>query len=411
MVPVTDPMPVVIVDPSIVNLRGHMRRLAWLLSSYFLSQRLDVSILTNSRYTGPDFEGSRTEQLFDRSPYGRPSDGASLDLVSRLVEWTSGSGISDAIFLYPTVTPDLAQEISQFISVSSPRSVHALVLMLDLGLAGPVERPTVVDEDTVARYRASFAAIAGAANKRVIMAVPSRTLAAYVRSICPLPVTEVAPPLSVGTVPGDDRDGRSPGKYELGLYLGAAASDKGFGHLPAVIRMIGEATGPEWSNVRIHVQAFGARSHAAGIRDVVSAVKQASFADRFSLRKSRLGDAEYDALFRSLDSAILSYNPRRYAGKTSGVFWELKSLGVPLAIPDDTWMSREAPCFPGVNVPIAGFGADATFAAARRLVMDRPQPVREGLPSTGAAEMGRQILAVAAGLGQVANGGGGPVDS
>jgi len=393
-------LPVVIVDPAIVNMRGHMRRLAWLLSAYFLSQRLEVTILTHARYGGPDFEGCRTGRVFDRSPYqDKAPDVASEGFVANFANWTSGEGTADAIFLYPTVTPGLSGEIAQVIACSSPRSVHVLVLMLDVGLAGPVEHPAVVDEETVARYRASFATIAEAANKRVILAVPSRTLAAYVRSICPLPVTAVAPPLSIGPAAEQDGAGHGLPAYQLGLYLGAAATDKGFGNLPGVIRMIGEATGPEWTNVRVHVQAFGAGSYAAEIADVVAAAKAAQFANRFSLRRSRLGDAEYDALFRSLDAGVLAYDPRRYAGKTSGVFWELKSLGTPLAIPDDTWMSREAPFFPGTNVPIDGFTAEATFDATRRLVIDRPQPVRKGLPPGGPAEMARQILAAVSGLG------------
>jgi hypothetical protein len=398
--PVAGGLPIVIVDPSIVNMRGHMRRLAWLLASYFLSERLDVTILTHSRYGGPDFAGCRTGRVFDRSPYqDKAPDEASAGFVSDLTNWMSREGMADAVFLYPTVTPGLAEEIAQAIAASSPRSVHVPVLMLDVGLAGPMERPTVVDEATVERYRASLAAIAAAANKRVIVAVPSRTLAAYVRSICPLPVTEVAPPLSIAPAAEDDATKRGRGEYQLGLYLGAAATDKGFGHLPAVIQMIGEASGPEWTNVRVHVQAFGAGSYTSGIADVVSAVKAAPFASRFSLRRSRLEDAEYDALFRSLDAGVLAYDPRRYAGKTSGVFWELKSLGTPLAMPEDTWMSREAPLFPGINVPIAGYSAAATFAATRRLVIDRPHPMRERLPSGGAAEMARQILAAVGGLG------------
>lgn len=398
IVPTTSRLPVVIVDPSIVNMRGHMRRLAWLISSYFLSQRLDVSVLTNSRYSGPTFEGCRTERLFDYSPYRVVSDVSSDDFVSKLVDWAARDGIADAIFLYPTVTSALAQEIARFIALSSPRSIHVIVLMLDVGVAGPAEQPTIVDEGAVAGYRVGFDAIARAANKHVMLAVPSRTLAAYVRSISPLPVTEVAPPLSIGTVKEDERKRRNPGEYPLGLYLGAAASDKGFDHLPAVIKMIGKATGPEWSSVRVHIQAFGARSYADGIQDVVSAVRQAPSANRFSLWKSRLPDAEYEALFRTLDSAVLSYDPRRYAGKTSGVFWELKSIGVPLAVPENTWMSREARFFPGATVPITCFGPEATFAAARQLARTRPMPVRKGLPSFGAAEMAGQILAKIAGL-------------
>lgn len=398
--PVASGLPIVIVDPAIVNMRGHMRRLAWLLSSYFLSQRLDVTILTHSRYGGPDFEGSRTRRVFDRSPYqDKAPDAASAGFVSNLADWVSREGMADAIFLYPTVTPGLAREIAQAIAASSPRSVHVPVLMLDVGLAGPVEHPTVVDEETVAHYRASFAAMAGAANRRVILAVPSRTLAAYVRSISPLPVTEVAPPLSIATAAAEGDPAHDPTAYQLGLYLGAAATDKGFGHLPEVIRLIGEAAGPEWTNVRVHVQAFGAGRYATAIADVVAAAKAAPFASRFSLRRSRLEDAEYDALFRSLDAGVLAYDPRRYAGKTSGVFWELKSLGTPLAMPEDTWMSREAPLFPGINVPIAGYRAAATFAATRRLVIDRPHPMRERLPSGGAAEMARQILAAVSSLG------------
>ncbi len=389
--PTASRLPVVIVDPAIVNVGGHMRRLAWLLSSYFLSRGLEVSILTNSSYAGPDFEGCRTLRVFDQSPYGKPS--ASGGFVSNLAEWISHELTTDAIFLYPTVTPGLAKEIAQFIAVSSPRSVHVLVLLLDVGLAGPVERPTVVDEEVVARYRAAFAAVAEAANKHVILAVPSRTLAAYVRSICPLSVTEVAPPLSIGILAGNDASERDPKAYELGLYLGAAAPYKGFSHLPAVIEMIGAATASEWANVRVHVQVFGVDSYSNKTADVIAAVKKAPFAGRFSVSNSHLADADYEALLRSLDTAVLSYDPQKYAGKTSGVFWELKSLGVPLAIPDDTWMWREAPFFPGVNVPIAGFGAEATFAAARRLVIGRPRPVREGIPVGGPAEMGRQILA------------------
>ena len=293
IVPITMRLPLVIVDPSIVNMVGHPRRLAGQLSSYFLSRRLDVSILTNASYTGPDFEARRTVRVFDQSSYRKSS--ASGSFVPNLANWIAHERSADAIFLYPTVTPVLAQEIAQFIAVSSPESVHVPVLLLDVGLAGPPDRPTVVDEETLAQYRSALTGFAAAANRNVILAVPSRTLAAYVRSISPLPVTEVAPPLSIGTAASNTGRVRNANVYELALYLGAAAPYKGFSHLPTVIGRIGAATGSEWANVRVHVQVFGTDSYSKEIAAVAAAVTKAPFASRFSVNNSHLEDADYEA--------------------------------------------------------------------------------------------------------------------
>jgi hypothetical protein len=56
----------------------------------------------------------------------------------------------------------------------------------------------------------------------------------------------------------------------------------------------------------------------------------------------RLSEDDYHALLESADCMIVPYDPAAYTGKSSGIVWECISLGIPLVVPRQTWLEREA---------------------------------------------------------------------
>ena len=393
---------VVIVDPSVDKMRGHMRRLVASFADGFIASGRDVVVLTNRRYAGPDFHNCITKRVFTYSSYVDYDPRITATFKEELSAWSREHGSSDALLVYPTVTDRIIEGIGEWIGQAPKQFFHVIVMLLEVGVAGKTERPFVVDHDAFERFRAGFELLAGA-GPSVMIAASSNTMASYVRFVCPLPVEEVAPPFSLSNNdPGDPRPERVEGRgeYRLGLYLGPAAAEKGFYNLPSVIEMIAAAGEADWRGARAIIHAYGGRQHADAIRRVLHAVEVAPTGNRFKVRTARDEDGRYERLVRSLDAVVLAYDEKRYAGKTSGIFWEARSIGLPVAIPARTWMAMEALRSPGEAVMIESFGARQTFEVAARLAKDRPAPATVGLPLSGAAEAARQILARVAELEQ-----------
>ena len=130
------------------------------------------------------------------------------------------------------------------------------------------------------------------------------------------------------------------------LYLGGARSEKGFQHLPQLVRALTDD---------IHSQRFEFYFQAhkdAPFEDnelTAARAELAGLAPRgVTLFTDPLCPAAYRELLASGDVVVLPYDARSYAGRSSGVFAEALAAGIPLVAPEGTWMSRRLPSGAGL---------------------------------------------------------------
>lgn len=121
------------------------------------------------------------------------------------------------------------------------------------------------------------------------------------------------------------------------LFAGDAKPDKGVLLLPALADTLATAH-PGWDFV-IHANKATAWGPAASaLQDLATiAARRANI----RLHTARLDRPAYEAMLEAADALLCTHDPAAYATKSSGVVWEAISLGLPLIVPRDTWLSRE----------------------------------------------------------------------
>jgi glycosyltransferase involved in cell wall biosynthesis len=133
------------------------------------------------------------------------------------------------------------------------------------------------------------------------------------------------------------------------LYAGEARAEKGFGLLPA----IADALDRELRDGRLRIVCQSMRGGIADAR--VEAAARALAARPGVERIERfLPSDEYDALVAGCDLVLLPYDAAEYRARLSAVFVDATCAGVPVIVPDGTWMSGQI---------AEGAGAGWTFAS------------------------------------------------
>jgi glycosyltransferase involved in cell wall biosynthesis len=151
------------------------------------------------------------------------------------------------------------------------------------------------------------------------------------------------------------------------LYAGEARADKGFGLLPA----LADALSSELTagTVRLLCQAklngFADRS----LKDAARALGERQgieIIDRF------LPSDGYDDLIAGCDLVLLPYDPGQYRARLSAVFVDATCAGVPVVVPDGTWMSGQLERGAGAGEVFGHPAAQDVLAAIRRALGTLP---------------------------------------
>lgn len=138
---------------------------------------------------------------------------------------------------------------------------------------------------------------------------------------------------------------RNEGPFHI-LYLGDARREKGFHHLPALVKALNSAKPGRF--------AFSIQAHAASPspeREIVEAREELRRLSELgvTLFSRPLDPPEYRQLLDSGDLSLLPYDRSAYAARSSGVFAESLAAGIPTIVPADTWMSRRQPAAAGLT--------------------------------------------------------------
>lgn len=160
------------------------------------------------------------------------------------------------------------------------------------------------------------------------------------------------------------RTGAQPANRLRVLYLGDARSEKGFQHLPRLVRALTDAE-RDGRTFEFYFQAH-AVSPSEEPQVVAARAELTKLASRgVKLFTAPLAPNEYRELLSSGHLAVLPYDPLAYAARSSGVFAEALSAGIPPVVPDQTWMARRLPAGAGRSYSAVERAADAILDIAR----------------------------------------------
>lgn len=132
-------------------------------------------------------------------------------------------------------------------------------------------------------------------------------------------------------------------KKELNVaYLGDARSEKGFQHLPMIIKRLNDKH--NYTNlIKFTVQAnFGFKS-IKGNEKIVETKKLLNKCNNINLSiiDTALSSREYCELLKNVDIALFPYEKENYYSRSSGIFAECLAAGIPVIAPTGTWMARQ----------------------------------------------------------------------
>ena len=394
----------VIIDPTLRAQRGHALGVANRLALAARDLSMDVTVLAHETAEPQWLEFGSLEPLFKKSPYDRLEEngiGSRLTaheiLIDSLSEQLTArrrrAPFYKSLVLYPTVPPAMAEAIAMSIDEQplTDNELQCIFLMLESGLAShtPDGPRFVIDTIAAASYQRAFAKLAGlhkvskdisdgdveeetCAEKNVVIGAASQSLAKDFEELSPSPIRRLPPPLyierSLDDVASND-DAKKSNKLNIGLYFGELKEDKGF----LFTADIAERILKRHRNVVLHVQIHSGTSYMGAAQGIVERLQ--SLADRYKnliLYKEFIDGDAYSDLLQRQDIIVLGYHPQRYAGKTSGVYWESASLGMALVGPSPSWISHEASRDDLVFEGFEEHSAEAIGAALEALIKRRP---------------------------------------
>ncbi len=161
-------------------------------------------------------------------------------------------------------------------------------------------------------------------------------LCARVEASCGVRPTLI--PIPVPPFPPRDGNATRP----MIAYLGDARIEKGFLHLPGIVRaLVDDPDLPP--DTRFVIQGASTGRDPSEIRAVASARQTLRTIDprRVTVVEDALPTAAYHRLLQEATVVILPYDAVAYADRSSGVFADALACGALPVVPDGTWMADE----------------------------------------------------------------------
>lgn len=348
-----------IVETSLTEPRGHMIAAIEVFVDIARSMDLEPVIIGNKKFKGEGISGVKVKAEFSKSIYEISSLPSMNDQLTRfgvfrdtftkeLKGVLDRYGGEDTLFFYPTVNEYLIGALADVLKsrAFSAAEYHLICLMLETGVQrDDAGEPKVVDPIKVELFREAFATLAGACGPRqenrlqdhTHIAAISETHRANYQLLSPIPIRSM-PPLYGFSGKLDKINAdivKAPDRKRVLLYLGEAKEDKGFALAPKVA----ESLLAQDSSLELVVQVHNATTPA----EQEAAERLRAMAGRnLRIYEGFLPRDVYMNLLAATDAVVMAYDPKRYACKTSGVFWEAMSFGAPVVVPDQTWLQQEA---------------------------------------------------------------------
>ncbi|MBP0465349.1 hypothetical protein J5Y09_15595 [Roseomonas sp. PWR1] len=395
-------MALIILDPNLEGESGHHLAYDLAIAREAMARGQTVTIVANRRFGVSAIEGVRVLPHFTATTYavrhddpvtGRFDDirhfndllGAELALLPADL-----FGPRDAV-LAPTVTETHLAGLLGWMKGFEPASAPLFVvhLMFPSGVALDAAGVLQVEDPIAALAYRLAGRVAEAPGPPVHLFASGRQHAVEFSTLFGRPVP--AHPLPI--LPDPPEAVATSGDRVL-LFAGDARADKGIALLPPLVDLLAPAR-PGWT-FAAHVNSAAAWGEAAAAATELRS--RAALHPNLALAEGRLQPEAYTALLAGARIALLPYDPQRYRRKSSGVLWEAVCLGLPVVVPEGTWLENEARHWGAGHVAYAAQDPAAIAAALGGAIAERDALAQA---SAGAALRYRAANGAAALLDQI----------
>jgi hypothetical protein len=340
-------MTLFILDPNLENEHGH--HLNWDLSiaEAALDRGEDVVVYANRAFAAGVPQTVKVVPYFSYSTYLRRSEdritGRFDDfryfndiLAEELEALPRGMFAATDVVLVPTLSEiHLLAYVSwakRFDPVAAPLFVIHLMFPSGVSPAAPREF-TVVDPLQALFYRLAFD-IADKPGAPIYFFGGGRQIAREFSCL----TGRTIEPHPVPIRPQRRRPASRNGRRVALLYAGDAKIEKGIHLLPELAARLCAAH-PDWG-FTAHVNT--STSWGEALKSYERLQEAEANLPNFRLCKGHLTRDAYLDLLSDAHCLVCTYDPGVYARKSSGVIWECISLGIPVLVPSNCWLEKEA---------------------------------------------------------------------
>lgn len=140
---------------------------------------------------------------------------------------------------------------------------------------------------------------------------------------------------------------KSPNEKTISLlYLGDARVEKGFQHLPRIVEELYEEY-VKTNKINFYIQSNVSYINISGSGRIFEAKEKLEGyrGQGIFLLENPLNTIEYIDILKRNAIGLFLYDENRYRARSSGIFAEFLSAGIPVVVPDKTWMARQLQTF------------------------------------------------------------------
>lgn len=358
-------MTLIILDPNLEGEAGHHLAYDLAIAKEALARGEAATIIAHRRFAAITIEGVRILPHFTETTYavrstdpvtGRLDDYRAFNdlLQDELAALPRGEFRPTDCVLVPTTTEHHLAGFLGWMKGFDPFEAPLFVvhLMFPSGVAVDAAGRAVVEDPLRALFYRLADRIAQEGGPPVHLFASGGQHAAEFSALLGRPV---APhPLPIRPEPG-----AAAGAQRALLFAGDARLDKGIALLPALLPRLAEAH-PDWT-FAAHVNAASAWGEARAAAEALPALRVG--APNIEVAAGRLTPEAYLDVLRAARIALFPYDPALSRRKSSGVLWEAISLGLPVVVPEGTWLEHEARHWGAGHVAYPAHSAEAIAGA------------------------------------------------
>jgi hypothetical protein len=354
---------VLILDPSLIDKRGHHHAFAQYLKAEAETLGLYVKILGNTAATReirragtvPFFPDSGYSSLFEESEHTNlrvtmECSGRFLNRLSKIrAQWFK----RDDFVFFPGVTPNQILAIAQWMTAMdpavSPRFGLCLMFQPNWDVAGGIS--TV----NPALYDSAFTLLRAQHGKKVVYSCETEGLAKEFEVLAGKPPVVLPVPTQVdGVRAGSRQTSKTNGTEPLRVaFLGVTKHEKGAHLLPDIVEIV--------SRSAAHI-AFDIQVSGDDIDLNRALAERLSPLSNVALFQEELSSSAFQDLIVGADILLLPYDPTTYRTRGSGLITEARKTAIPVVVPLDTDLGRIA-VGAGFGVGFKAFTAESVATA------------------------------------------------
>jgi glycosyltransferase involved in cell wall biosynthesis len=361
------PQRVCVLDPGLQTQAGHHFALDLAIVSEARRRGLKVAVYSHRKVDRSVGRALTAQRLFSYSPYDDPSPLEDRDLaklagrtaiaVRELEERRSELSSVDTLLLLHSYRITHLAALGTWLANLPIRDWPFVYLHNNIEiLRGPpsanaLERKVYIDSYDPYRQGQS----------RIKIGVPTITLQEVLSDI-----TGIKPhvyPLAYAFPRLSKQSAAAGATLRIG-WFGTARLEKGFALLPKIVRALFD----QHSRVNFVIQLCPGTEPMEEFEMELRQI--ADRTDRLELVEGVLSYSKYSELLIGCGIVLISYDNRRYSGRTSSIFAEALAVGKPVVVPANSWMAEMLYSFDAGGAAFSTFSAESIVSALTAILRD-----------------------------------------